>query len=172
MNEEEAKKRIEELQGYYAHLASFVAVNLFLIVINVVTYEEGDGEIWFFYPLFGWGIGLFIHTITVFFSGRDWQDRKMQELTGWSTTRDELGRLSERTDNLIKILSSVNWEKIDPDLVETKQNLLDAQQKIVELKERGNGASHDEVTREIEKLEEFVTSSKFDYYELAAEDRK
>jgi hypothetical protein len=170
MNEEEAKKRIEELQGYYAHLAAYVAVNLFLIVINLVTLEE-SGEIWFFYPLLGWGIGLFIHTIVVFFRGRDWQDRKMQELTGWSTTRDELDRLSERTDTLIKILSSVNWEKIDPELVETKQNLLDARQKIVALQDRGEGASHDEVIREIEKLEEFVTSSKFDYYEMAADDK-
>ena len=37
MNEEQAKEHIEELRGYYAHLGSFVGVNLFLFMINMVT---------------------------------------------------------------------------------------------------------------------------------------
>ncbi len=165
MDEEQARKHIEELKGYYAHLASFVGVNLFLLAINLVNWE---GELWVIYPMLGWGIGLVAHTVTVFFGGTDWEARKMQELTGWSTTQDELERLSERTENLITILSSVNWEKIDPDLVSTKENLESVQDRIVELRANGDEASRREVTKEIEKLEEFVTSSRFDYHDKAA----
>ena len=167
MNEEQAKERIEELQGYYWHLASFIPVNLLLFMINMMNLEDG---IWFIYPLFGWGIGLLAHTFQVFVGGKDWEARKMQELTGLANTQDELQRLSERTETLITIMSSVDWEKIDPDLLATKQNLEDAKQRITELQGQGNTTDHEQVTREIEKLEEFVTSSKFDYYELAAKD--
>ncbi len=170
MNQEQAKKRIDELKGFYAHLVSFVSVNSFLLMINIVTYED-SGEIWFFYPLFGWGIGLAIHTFMVFVAGHDWEEQKMQELTGWSMTQVELERLSERTENLIAILSDVNWEKIDPELIGTKENLLSARDTIVEVRDRGtsfsSGADKDEVVKEIEKLEKFVTSSKFKFLDQA-----
>lgn len=169
MNEEQAQERIEELRGYYGHLASFIGVNLFLFMINMVT---SPGSIWFVYPLFGWGIGMICHTFAVFWSGADWEARKMQELTGLSNTQDELARLSERTENLITILSSVNWEKIDPELMHTRESLENAKQNIVRLQEGDKGTSQEDVIREIEKLEEFVTSSKFDYYALAADDKK
>lgn len=169
MNEEQARERVEALKGYYSHLASFVAVNGFLMILNLVTSPE---TLWFIYPLLGWGIGLAIHTAEVFWTGPDWEERKIQELTGLTQTQDELQKLSERTDNLITILSSVNWENIDPDLVRTRQNLEDAQEKIVRLRDQSDPASQEEVTRQIEKLEAFVTSSKFDYYDLAANDNK
>ncbi len=176
MNQEKAQERINELKGYYAHLISYVAVNLFLILINVVTYEESGKEIWFFYPLFGWGIGLAIHTFMVFIAGHEWEEQKMQELTGWSMTQAELERLSERTDNLIAILSDVNWEKIDPELINSKENLLNARDTIIELRDHGTAVSSsvnkEQVVSEIEKLEEFVTSSKFGFYDQAQETKK
>jgi hypothetical protein len=97
----------------------------------------------------------------------------MQELTGWSMTQEELERLSQRTENLVTILSNVNWEKIDPDLVETKDKLLDARQQMIEMRDYGvantvTEKSKSEVIKEIEKLEAFVTSSKFDFYDQAA----
>ncbi len=169
MNEEQARERIEELRGFYGHLAAYGSVNLFLFMINMVT---SPGFFWFIFPLFGWGIGLFIHAFGVFWSGADWEARKLQELTGLSNTQDELARLSERTENLIAILSSVNWDKIDPELMHTKESLEAAKQNIVRLREGDSDTDQEEVVREIEKLEEFVTSSKFDYYALAAEDKK
>lgn len=168
MNEEQARERVEELRGYYSHLASFAAVNAFLMILNLAT---SPSNLWFIYPLFGWGIGLAIHTANVFWTGSDWEERKIEQLTGLRQTQDELQRLSERTDNLIKILSSVNWENIDPDLLNTKENLEDAQQKIVRLRNQSDPESQEEVTRQIEKLEAFVTSSKFDYYDLAASEK-
>ena len=97
----------------------------------------------------------------------------MQELTGWSMTQEELERLSQRTENLVTILSNVNWEKIDPDLVETKDKLLDAREQMIEMRDYGvantvTEKSKSEVIKEIEKLEAFVTSSKFDFYDQAA----
>jgi len=43
MNQEQAEKRVEELQEYYAHIGTYVSVNLFLMAINYMTHsEEGD----------------------------------------------------------------------------------------------------------------------------------
>jgi hypothetical protein len=169
MDQTQAEKRIEELKGYYSHLAAYVAVNLFLIAINVMNWE---GEIWFVYPLFGWGIGLFIHTMTVFVANHDWEKRKLQELRGWSMTQDELAKLSERTDNLVKILSSINWENIDPELLGTREQIQNTKETIDELQRNGSLESDDslskeDVFKEIEKLEEFVTSAKFKFYDQA-----
>ena len=166
MNQEQAQERINELKGYYAHLVSYIAVNPFLMVVNLATYHQYPA-VWFFYPLLGWGIGLVIHTVRVFGTGSDWEERKMQELTGWSLTQHELERLADRTDNLIAILSDVNWEKIDPELIGARENLLNARETIVEMRDHGSVASghadKDEVIREIERLEEFVTSAKFKF---------
>lgn len=169
VNEEQARERIEELKGYYSHLAAYIAVNLFLFGLNMAT---SPGHLWFIYPLLGWGIGVAIHTAEVFWTGPDWESRKMEELTGYRNTRDELEKLSERTEALVTILSSVNWEKIDPELVETRTTLESAKQQLDQLREHGDPASQRDVTKQIEKLEEFVTSSKFDYYTLAANDNQ
>lgn len=165
MNEKQAKKRISELRGYYSHLGVYVAVNLFLITINLVT---SPGTLWFFYPLMGWGIGLFAHTIHIFFTGSGWEQRKMQELTGYSDTKEELARLSERTENLITILASVDWSKIDPEMATTRDNLLAARRSIEALQSGEGGAKNADVKKEIEKLEEFVTSTRFEFYDKAA----
>ena len=65
---EGAKKRVEAKIGFYIHLTVYIAVNVLLIVINFLTSRE---YLWFKWPLFGWGIGLFFHAMSVFvFSGR------------------------------------------------------------------------------------------------------
>ena len=87
-----------------------------------------------------------------------------------SRTKDEVQRLAERTDALVTILASVDWEKIDPDLLHTRDNLEGAKAKVTALRNGEADADPEEVSREIEKLEAFVTSSKFAYYEKAARD--
>jgi 2TM domain len=76
----QAKKRVEEIKGFYGHLASFVLVNLFLFVLNIMT---SPTELWFFWPLLGWGIGLFFHAMKVFncmpFFSKNWEERKIKE---------------------------------------------------------------------------------------------
>ena len=85
-----AKRRVEELKGFYWHLAAYLGVNLF-ITISKISSNLGNGEtfgeafwdfgtfaIWFF-----WGIGLAFHAAKVFgnFSlfGRQWEEKKIQQ---------------------------------------------------------------------------------------------
>jgi hypothetical protein len=168
MDEEQARKRIEDLRGFYAHLAAYVPCNLFLLAVNLLT---GTATLWFLFPLMGWSIGLAIHAVVVFWMGSDWEARKLEELTGLKETRDDVQRLSERTDALVKILASVDWDRIDPELVGTRSALESAQGRLASLRAGAGGASaaeHREVAREVERLEAFVTSPRFDYLERAS----
>lgn len=75
-----AQKQVEELKGFYGHLASYIVVNTGLIVLNLATSPH---QIWFIWPLVGWGIGLAFHAMRVFnfspFFGKDWEERKIRE---------------------------------------------------------------------------------------------
>jgi hypothetical protein len=42
-------------RGFRNHLIVYVAVNLLLLVVNLLT---TPGRLWFVWPLVGWGIGL------------------------------------------------------------------------------------------------------------------
>jgi 2TM domain len=76
----QAKKRVEEIKGFYGHLTSFILVNIFLFVMNIVT---SPNELWFFWPTIGWGIGLLFHGMKVFgyspFFNKDWENQKIKE---------------------------------------------------------------------------------------------
>jgi hypothetical protein len=78
---QEAKKRVQELRGFYTHLGFYVAVNLLLLLINIAT---SPGVLWFFWPLFGWGIGIAMHAVRVLGFGRwfgpDWEEKKIREI--------------------------------------------------------------------------------------------
>ncbi len=81
-NEEEnaylrAKKRVEELKGFYGNLTSYCIVIPSLALINYYTYWDHK---WFIYPMLGWGLGLTFHAIGVFGYGKSWEERKIQEL--------------------------------------------------------------------------------------------
>lgn len=75
-----AKKKVNEIKGFYGNLASYILVNVILLVINLVTSPE---YLWFFWPLFGWGIGVLIHGMSVFqwlpFFGKEWEEKKIKE---------------------------------------------------------------------------------------------
>jgi hypothetical protein len=75
-----ARKRVEEIRGFYGNLISYIGVNCFLIGVNLVTSPE---YLWFFWPLLGWGIGVLFHGLKVFnfmpFFGKDWEEKKIKE---------------------------------------------------------------------------------------------
>lgn len=75
-----AKKKVNEIKGFYGNLTSYVLVNLFLFILNMVTSPE---HLWFFWPMLGWGIGVIIHGMKVFnqlpFFDKDWEERKINE---------------------------------------------------------------------------------------------
>jgi hypothetical protein len=76
----EARKQVKKKKGFFVHLAVYLSVALFFLLINVATF---DGEWWFFFPILPWGIGLAIHYLTVFgFPGTDiltdeWEKREL-----------------------------------------------------------------------------------------------
>lgn len=76
---QEAKRRVEEIKGFYFHLLSYILVNGVLIVINLLTSPE---YLWFIWPLLGWGIGIIIHAFSVFSGlwGKSWEERKIKEI--------------------------------------------------------------------------------------------
>jgi len=84
-NEEEryyqAKKRVEDIKGFYGNLIAYIIFNGFFLVLNLMT---SPNELWFFWPLLGWGIGVVFHGMKVFnyspFFNKDWEERKIQEL--------------------------------------------------------------------------------------------
>ncbi len=72
-----AKQRVKEMKEFYGNLLSYCLVIPFLIFINYRTYWEFQ---WFWFPLFGWGLGLAIHGFSVFGYGATWEERKIREL--------------------------------------------------------------------------------------------
>ena len=59
-----AHKRAGVKLGWYVHAAVYLVVNLFLSAISF-----GFGSRWSIYPMLGWGLGLALHGIAVFFLG-------------------------------------------------------------------------------------------------------
>ena len=76
-----AQKRVKEIRGFYAHLISYVAVNIVLIIFNVLYHELGYMKIKVnqFYSLLIWGIIVLIHAGFVFV-GKDREQRKIRKL--------------------------------------------------------------------------------------------
>ncbi len=87
---ERAKKRVEDLKGFYIHLTVYILVNTFISTMKIIR-DLGEGEsfnetfwdfgtfaVWFF-----WGIGLFFHGVKVFsynpFFGKDWEQKQIQK---------------------------------------------------------------------------------------------
>ncbi|MDO1501045.1 2TM domain-containing protein [Winogradskyella maritima] len=78
-----AKKRVDEIIGFYWHLASYVVVNIFLILLIGLNSDEGFTGFGPYATAFFWGIGLAFHFIGVFgiraFFGKNWEQRKIEE---------------------------------------------------------------------------------------------
>ncbi|MFT7898544.1 2TM domain-containing protein [Tenacibaculum ascidiaceicola] len=76
-----AVEKVEKLKEFYQNLVSYCIVIPFLIFINLKTYSKFQ---WFWFPMIGWGIGLFFHYLEVnnynLFLGKNWEERKIKEL--------------------------------------------------------------------------------------------
>ncbi|WP_298551182.1 histidine kinase [uncultured Algibacter sp.] len=75
-----ALNHVDELKGFYYSVISYCLVIPLLIFIN---YRTSWNFQWFWFPMFGWGIGLAIQAFKVFVNdgafGRKWEKRKMEE---------------------------------------------------------------------------------------------
>ena len=76
-----ARKRVEDVKGFYVHVGVYIIVNAALLAINLLSSPE---TLWFYWPLLGWGIGVAIHAFTLILEGGvlgpDWEERKIDEL--------------------------------------------------------------------------------------------
>jgi uncharacterized membrane protein YecN with MAPEG domain len=79
---EKAKKRVEEIKKFYGNVVTYVAINIILIIINLVT---SPGTLWFYWVTIFWGIAILLHASRVFilrgkFLGEEWEQKKIREL--------------------------------------------------------------------------------------------
>lgn len=136
--EQKVREEVEEIKGFYIHLGVYALINLFLIVLNLITSPVYFWAIW---PLLGWGVGLGAHAVATFglfgIGSKDWEERKVRELmrqrqrglnaeqvrallheelsAGTGTTDDpvDLERILRRLENLEAIVTSQEWEAIE-----------------------------------------------------------
>ncbi|WP_179352587.1 2TM domain-containing protein [Winogradskyella vidalii] len=79
-----AKKKVDSIMGFYWHLASYVIVNIFLIIVISVNSDEGFFHFGTFATALFWGIGLLFHFLGVFGTdflfGKHWEEKKIAEM--------------------------------------------------------------------------------------------
>ncbi len=77
-----AQKKVKSIIGFYWHLASYVIVNIFIILLIVMNGGRFLSFGTFATAIF-WGIGLLFHFLGVygpdFIFGKDWEQRKIRE---------------------------------------------------------------------------------------------
>lgn len=71
--EEKAIKKVNSKFGLLSHFIVFLVANSFFFGLDFFVTKDAD---WAFFPLVGWGIGIFIHSLFVVFGGflENWKD--------------------------------------------------------------------------------------------------
>ena len=76
---QKAKKRVEEIKGFYSNLIAYLIVIPILAYVNYRT----TSYIWFIFPALGWGFGVIMHGLGAFgynpILGKNWEERKIKE---------------------------------------------------------------------------------------------
>jgi len=78
---EKARKKVQEIKGFYVHFVVYAIVISLIVIVNLRFTPQYH---WFWYPMFGWGLGLFFHWFGVIGVdrlgfGKDWEERKIKE---------------------------------------------------------------------------------------------
>ena len=76
-----AKKRLNDVKEFYSHLVTYIAVNIFLFIIN---FKFTYGDWWFLFPLIIWGIFVLIDFFETFILGnkifgKNWEEKKIRK---------------------------------------------------------------------------------------------
>ena len=72
-----AKKRVEDLKGFYGNLISYCCIIPILILIN---FRYSPQFQWFWFSAAGWGFGVIMHAFKVFGYSSNWEERKIKEI--------------------------------------------------------------------------------------------
>ncbi len=65
----QAEKRVGARIAFHRHLASYLIINAFIILIWLIVALTSGGSAWwpwFIFPLVGWGIGLAFHAVNTY----------------------------------------------------------------------------------------------------------
>ena len=120
-----AKKRVKQKKGFYVHLSTFIATGFFFLALNMATMDPWDPELWFFFPLLPWSVGVIIHYLVTFgFPGSgalsaEWEEKQLKK--EMQTIRKKMGGRSnipayeEDTLDLPELEAQENpdWRKED-----------------------------------------------------------
>lgn len=78
-----AFRQVRKLRGLYTHLISYVLVMSGLTAINLILTPH---QIWFIFPLLGWGVGILSHAVSVLdilpWFGPEWERRQVEKKLG------------------------------------------------------------------------------------------
>jgi len=81
--EQRALEYVRDVKGFYSHLLTYAIVIPFIFVIN---YMVSPGYMWAWWSLFGWGLGVVAHGLSVFelfkFFGADWEKKQVEKRLG------------------------------------------------------------------------------------------
>lgn len=73
---------IRSLRMFYIHLFFYVMIIALLFLINIMTSRE---YIWAVWPMLGWGVGVFLHGVTVLKPlrgfGAEWERKEFEKRT-------------------------------------------------------------------------------------------
>lgn len=77
----EARQRVQDIKGFYTHLAVYIVINAMLIAINLIS---SPGGLWFYWVTIFWGIGIAFHALDVFvfkgkYMGKEWEEKKIRK---------------------------------------------------------------------------------------------
>lgn len=78
-----AFRHVRRLKRFYRQIFLYVIVISVLAAINLV---RSPNVLWFFWPAFGWGLGILIQALTLFdvfpFFGPDWEKKQIEKRLG------------------------------------------------------------------------------------------
>ena len=78
---EAAKKRVEEIKGFFMHLGIYVVFATAMSAINELATPD---RLWWHWPVLIWGVGFAMHAFAVVTENRlfgpEWEERKVSKL--------------------------------------------------------------------------------------------
>lgn len=76
----EAIEHVRDIKAFYSHLATYIMVNLGLLIFNLFITPQ---YLWVFWSAMGWGIGVVAHAISVFevfnLFDANWEQRQIEK---------------------------------------------------------------------------------------------
>ena len=77
-----AQKRVKDIKGFYSHTTVYCIIIPIIIFMNL-KFEPNFH--WFWFSVYCWGTGLFIHWLKVFGFrflgiGKDWEEKMIQKI--------------------------------------------------------------------------------------------